>query len=251
MATRIAGMNRIAILPAVLALAAPAAASAGVHTAKFDVSVSGSQVTEWSERTHMIGGDCKGRSFERGAGHETVTFRSRHSERYMALGTGRLATLSPTGRYGRFGIYSPGKTERAGVYVYSKDSNGACATPETSYIPDYDCDTLKRAFNVTFAYDGKRLGVLAGSGTGGRAFEPFGSCPIQNSPDVIADGITDITSRLPARELFDGDLGKHIVLGEKTFEPSHQTAFSPSRATVRRKVTLRPVPWHPRCSASH
>src|SRR3954462_9560668 len=100
MATRIAGMNRIAILPAVLALAAPAAAGASVHTARFDVSVSGSQVTEWTERTHMIGGDCKGRSFERGGGHETVTFKSKHSERYRALGTNRLASLTPTAPYG-------------------------------------------------------------------------------------------------------------------------------------------------------
>jgi hypothetical protein len=211
-----------------------------VHSAKFDISVSGSQVTDWTERTHPTGGDCKGRTFERGAGHETVTFASEHKERYRALGTNRFALLTPTARFGRFGVYSPGKTERAGVYVASKDSNGPCATPETSYVGHYDCDTQPRAFNVTFAYDGKRLGVLAGSGTG-PAFRGFDSCPIQISPDAIADGITDITASFPARDLFDKRLGKHIVLGEQAFAPYHQNAWSTSQTIVKWKVTLKRV----------
>src|SRR3954469_11519615 len=94
--------------------AVPATSQATVHQAKFDVTVSGSQVTEWTERTHQTGGDCKGRTFERGGGHETVSFASKGKTRYKALGFGVRATLYPTGRYPQFGMHSPGKSERVG-----------------------------------------------------------------------------------------------------------------------------------------
>src|SRR4051812_45349067 len=119
------------IAAAVVVAAVPASSHAAVHEAQFKVSVSGSQVTEWRERTHPTGGDCRGRTFERGGGHETVSFASEKKTRYKALGFGGRATLYPTGRYPQFGMHSPGKSERDGVYVYTKDSNGPCATPET------------------------------------------------------------------------------------------------------------------------
>lgn len=225
----------LALALSATALAVPAVSAASIHQASFNVSVSGSQVTNWAERTHQTGGDCKGRTFERGGGHETVTFASERKSRFSALGTGRLVTLSPAGRFARFGIFAPGKTERDGLYVYSKDSNGSCATAETSYIQDYDCDTLTRHFQVSLVYDGKRLGLQVGSGVA-PSDSVFNSCPIQNSADVTADGISEITAPFPARELFDRSLGKQIVLGDTQFPVYRANAWSTSRTTVKWKV---------------
>src|SRR3954453_11489937 len=179
-----ARMKLSALIAVGLLTAVPATSVATVHKATFDVTVSGSQVTEWTERTHQTGGDCKGRTFERGAGHETVWFKSLKKVRYSALGFGGRATIYPaTGSAARYGIYSYGKTERDGVYVYSKDANGPCATPADDYTGTYDCTTLSRHYNVSLVYDGKRIGVVTGSGVG-PADTPFSTCPIENSPDV-------------------------------------------------------------------
>ena len=205
--------------------AAPAGARGAVQiqTRTFDVSIKGVQTTTFSS-SHSSFGECDPASH--GAGSERITFYSYGANPIVAKRVRRDIVVFGTGKPGTDDIGVRGRIERkSNTYTAPLDPRCQGTGGDTTPPPAPDCGVRRSNFSIGIAWwpDARLGGIILNQSL----FVPlplFRNCPVTGFafPNVLtaSTGGHEIVARIPARDLFDRGLRKHIVRARGQFVSS-------------------------------
>jgi hypothetical protein len=231
------------VLAAVAAAAIPATASAGTPTRTFKVEVEGVQKTTWKE--HYVATQQCDQSAD-GSGFERVTFASPKPEKVVARRYGANFVFFDDGKLGSDELLTRAKITRKGKVVSSPldprcEGTGGSGQP----TPKPDCGTRHRPFDLTIGWSpaGKSRGITIDTGLIRPLGYTYKNCPVigPSFPDLIAFNTngSDIRAAIPAADLFNRKLRKHIVIGRG--KRVSKSASSSWTTTIRWTVSLTAV----------
>jgi hypothetical protein len=226
-------------LPTGSALAALHPGSLGHYPkeAKFWISIKAHQHLEWKISPPPL--DCAHASsnYRQGAGSEDIAFTVRRAKAAVI----QYARGNPVVVYWNTWdplLFSPAVTRGLIAKVdlnrmgYLKEGCQPVGKP--------DCGVRHANWGITLTDRLDRLGLAAApSGAQPRDSARWVTCKASASPDLTPGEWTSLTSRLPAREIFDPAFGKQIVIAKRDYPLVRTDPFSPSgTATVRWEVTF-------------
>ena len=231
---------RVAALAAAsAALALPTAAQAApkFQQATFVVSAKLSQTTTWQGRPMATTADCVPLTRYEGEGSETVSATLKRWK-LVAYRAGRQLGLTPARGSDPMGPTVNARVKRTASERVIELAGSCAGNPGAVHERGpYDCGDRNRPQTVTFTWHRGRFSVgLAPSILVPLTKTRYDSCPLRANPAVAQNGFTQIWQALPAADLFDPGLRKHIVLARKTF-PLKEAGFT-GRTVVRWEVTL-------------
>jgi hypothetical protein len=146
-----------------------------------------------------------------GSGKETATFRTPRSSRMQVQRIGKdLVVIG--GRHGSE-VAVTGRTTRAADLEYTP-LDPRCHGTGGGEIAPPDCGTKRASFRVAFAWNvSGRPGIVIRDAGGS---DPFTNCPVLGTafPELqdLDTNLQPIVARIPAGDLFDRSIGKHIVI---------------------------------------
>ena len=227
------------VLPNGTALAALQPGPVGQYPkeAKFWVSIKAHQHLEWKITPPAL--DCAHASsnYRQGAGSEDIAFTvkrakvaaiqfARNTPVTFHWNTWDPLSLSPVAARG---LVAKVDLNRTG---YLKEGCQPVSKP--------DCGVRHAKWGLTLTDRADRLGLTGvPSGAQPRDSTRWITCKAFAAPEVIPGEWTQLTSRLPAREIFDRALGEQIILAKRDYPLVRSDPFSPvGKATVRWEVTF-------------
>ncbi len=231
--------RRTIALAALCVAAVPATADAGTPTRKFRVEVEGVQVTKWKEH-YTATQQCD--QSANGSGTERVTFASRRPTTIVARRYGKNFVLFGNGKIGDDEVDVRAKVKRHGNIVSSplpKECEGTGGSGPGN-VPK-DCGTRRTPWDVSLGWSpaGRGRGITLDSGV----LVPlrlFRNCPVigPSFPEIITSSTSgsDIRAAIPAGDLFNRKLRKHIVIGRG--KRVSKSATSDYKTTIKWTVSL-------------
>ena len=238
--TLVSGALAVAAVAALPALAPAAGAPAGTPTRTFDVSVEGVQTTTfWA--AHPQHSHCD--QAVRGTGSERVIFTSKRPEAIVARRYGQNFVSFGAGTLGDDEVAVRAKvTQHRAVVTQPLDPRceGTGGTPTPPAKPD--CGTKRTQFDVAVGWwpSAPARGITLDRGAVIPPGQIFSNCPVQGVtfPDLLTDTSSQrqIVARIPAGDLFNPALRKHIVIGSGRFVS--KTAESGYTTQIRWTVSL-------------
>ena len=234
--TRVARTALVALITAAVAGGASpvAAAATGPQVRTFRVEVEGVQTTTWTE-SHRSASMCDPAST--GSGKETLRFRSRGPATVIAYRYGRKSVI--------FGSAGSELVVRATVtrhgHVAVTPSDPSCGgTSGGGTPPAPDCGTHRSLFDLSLEWSSPDpTGIILRDGTIVPLYALFQNCPvIGDAFPQILDAVRGkaIVARIPASDLFDPSLRKHIVVGHGRVR--RPASDSSSTTSIRWTVSL-------------
>jgi hypothetical protein len=230
-ARRVAAIALLATsLPAAAAQAAP---TPGMEKQFFRVEVKGKQTTTWSQ-FYAPQGQCD--QGVTGSGSETATFRTPRSYRLPVQRIGKDYVLFGDEYGSEVGVM--GKTTRTARMEYTP-LDPKCHGTGGGEIAPPDCGTKRGAIRIGFGWNvSGRPGIVL---TDGDILDFYKNCPLLGTPfpqlQDVDTGLEPIVARIPAKDLFDRSIGKHIVIGRG--QRSVDNAGSVWTTKIRFEVTLK------------
>ena len=232
----------IAGLAAALAPAGAATAKPAKPTGKFLVQVVGTQTTTWDEPRRNLWSDCKGQEWKRGAGQETVEFRTKET-RVLITDTGRVPRL----KYGTWNARSKGAgfigglgtVDRTGEEVNGIDPDPRCfkGGPTETNTGPYDCRVIPVAYEVDIDW-ADTLAAVANPPMG--TTPRYENCPHKAPHPVIPTRFTPVRSEpFKAKQLFSRKTKSHKVTGAADYRSD--TGLSVTETKVRWTITFKRV----------
>jgi hypothetical protein len=220
---------------------APAGAGAASKpkTAKFWVSVNGTQVTTWKTERHNTYFDCQGQRWTSGKGEEVINFRTKKIRALITLRNGhaqmKYGTWKPFAQ-GDYYMRGTGSVERTGVRIFGIEPDERCwdGGPTEESGP-YDCRPIPVTYDVDLEWHDSKLEAAADPmiTTNPR----YDKCPIVTPTGILGASFETIESEpFPYKDLFAKKLKYHEVLGSKDFtydDERHTTAHTKVRWTAR------------------
>jgi hypothetical protein len=228
-------LTLIACVATALAPATAGAAYKKPKTARFYVSVLGTQVVNWDEPRHDGYSDCQGQRWTRGGGSEVITFRSKRV-RALITYTGRGGPLVKLGTWnplaaGEYAIEAKGGVERTGKIIHGIDPDSRCwdGGPTEFDTGPYDCRKIPVSYRVYLDWGSTiELGVNESIATPVR----YDNCPVYEPGDISEGSFTRIPSEpFPAKDLFDRRFRVHEILAAKEFRDASVYHHSSARVT--------------------
>ena len=225
----------LTLVACVAAALAPAGAAAATKpkTARFYVSVIGTQVVDYEEPRRNTYRDCQGQRWTRAKGNEVMTFRSKKTKALITY-TGRGAPQVKLGTWkrfaaGRYALAATGAVERTGEKVFGIEPSvcfDAGEPTETNTGP-YDCGPRKLRYDVFVGWsDAIALDV------GAKKWARYANCPVDAPSGVTEGSFTRIQSEpFPAKDVFDPKFRVHEILAAKDFQEKTVNDTSTARVT--------------------
>jgi hypothetical protein len=220
---------------------APAGAGAASKpkTAKFWVSVNGTQVTTWKTERHNTYFDCQGQRWTSGQGEEVINFRTRKIKALITLRNGHVqmkyGNWHPF-KQGDYYIRGTGSVERTGESIFGIEPDERCwdGGPTEESGP-YDCRPIPVTYDVDLDWHDSKLKAEADPMiTTNPRYE---KCPITTPEGILGASFEPIESEpFPYKDLFAKKFKYHEVLGSKDFtydDKRHTTAHTKVRWTAR------------------
>lgn len=237
----LAGALLVAVAPAATASPASAAFKPPAYSfqkASFKFSFKGTQITQWQRDPRATTRDCIPTVKWSGGGKETVRLRTTKALQLDAYRTnGRTSVALRASKSGLPNELHASVTRSASErYEEVAGSCGGNPGKVTEGGP-YDCGDRSRDFGLALGYERGRIeprfedSILAPL-----TDVDYRKCPIHADPKVEVNGFTRVSQALPAKDLFDRSLGRHIVIGRRTFT-LHEAGFT-GKTTVRWEITL-------------
>jgi len=218
------------------AASARAAATPGVQSRVFRISIKGTQTTEW-EQHHAPVGRCDQSSD--GVGRETATFRTRKPVRMQVQRFGGANSVLFGGAKGN-ALAAKGKVDRTADILLG-DFDPLCKGTGGGGTSAPDCGARDANLQLRLSFVPSRR--HGGIWMQGDFFTLYQNCPLLGTgfPEILTDNTNGkpVTAKIPAADLFDRSIGKHIVIarGERTAKDA-ETEWT---TRVRWEITLRPV----------
>ena len=230
----------VAALCAASCLVPATANAAKPKTAKFWVSVNGTQVTTWKTERHNTYFDCQGQRWTRGGGTEEINFRTKKIKAMITLRNGHVqmkyGTWKPFAQ-GDYYMRGTGSVERQGESVFGIEPDERCwdGDEPTEVSGPYDCRPIPVTYDVDLDWHDSKLEAEADPMiTTNPRYE---KCPIQTPEGILGASFENIESEpFPYKDLFAKKFKYHEVLGSKDFtydDERHTTAHTKVRWTAR------------------
>jgi hypothetical protein len=224
----------LTIVACCAAALAPAGAGAASKpkTAKFWVSVNGTQVTNGKTERHNTYFDCQGQRWTSGRGEEVIDFRTTLRNGHMQM---KYGTWKPFAQ-GDYYMRGTGRVERTGETVFGIEPDERCWDGgPTEQSGPYDCRPIPVTYDVDLEWHDSKLEAEADPMiTTNPRYE---RCPIVTPSGILGASFETIESEpFPYKELFSPKFKYHEVLGSKDFtydDKRHTTAHTKVRWTAR------------------
>ena len=235
-------MLTLTIAACCAAALAPAGAGAATKakTARFWVSVNGTQVTTWETQRHDTYFDCQGQRWTRGKGSEEINFRTKKIKALITLRNGHVQVKYGTWKpfaQGDYYMRGTGSVDRQGERVDGIEPDSRCwdGDEPTEVSGPYDCRSIPVTYDVDLDW---RDSTLEASASPMITTHPrYEKCPIATPDGILGASFEDIQSELfPYKDLFDRKFKYHEVLGSKDFtydDKRYTTAHTKVRWTAR------------------
>jgi hypothetical protein len=216
---------------------ARAAATPGIQSRAFRVSIKGTQTTTW-EQHHAPIGQCDQGSD--GVGRETATFRTRRPVRMLLRRFGNANSVLFSARDKSNALAATGKVNRTAEILLG-DLDPRCeGTGGGGFIaPDCGARDADLKLRLSFVPSRRDGGIWMQSDF----FTLYKNCPLLGPgfPEILTSNTNGkpVTAKIPAKDLFDRSVGKHIVIARG--EQTAKDAETDRTTSVRWEITLRAI----------
>jgi hypothetical protein len=199
----------LALLATAVPAAAAQAAAPGVQTRSFRVELKGTQTTTWSQFYAPQGKCDQGVT---GSGTEHATFRTPRATKVQVRRIGKEYVVFGGMQGAEVGVV--GKTTRSADMEYTPFDPKCGGTGGGELAPP-DCGTKRGPFRVGLAWNATgRPGIVLRNG---KLLDFYENCPLLGTafPQLqdVDTSLEPIVAAIPAKDLFDRSIGKHIIVG--------------------------------------